>query len=111
VIAATALVGVFLAALGLGTGWRTPALDKIVLAKAPPSQTDDDDLTTGSIVFVPDTGDRCRQNEIDNATWRVREIGTVSCPDALNGRSPGRAGAGPVTRLDIIRESFRKTGR
>jgi hypothetical protein len=41
----------------------------------------------------------------------VREIGTVSCHDALNGRSPGRPGAGPVTRLDIIRESFRKTGR
>jgi hypothetical protein len=45
--------------------------------------TTDDDLTTGSIVFVPIRGNRCRSRLIDNATWRIRDNGYVDCRAAL----------------------------
>jgi len=106
-IAGCGLVAIFAIALTMGTGWQMPSLRKLVFADSRPSQGDDD-LTTGSIVFMPIIGDKCRQNEIDNATWQVREIGTVPCKQALARKSHGQLVSGPLTRIDIIRESFRR---
>jgi hypothetical protein len=102
------LVGIFAVALDLGAHWQMPSLGKIVHANAARPQAEDD-LTTGSIVYVPDFGDKCRQSEIDNATWQVRQIGTVSCHEALAGRPPSHSETRPRTRIDIIRESFRRS--
>lgn len=107
-VAGFVLVGIFAVAFDLGAHWKMPSLGKIIHANAAPPQADDD-LTTGSIVYVPDFGDKCRQSEIDNATWQVRQIGTVSCHQALAGKPASRSELRPRTRIDIIRESFRRS--
>jgi hypothetical protein len=104
-VVTTALAGLFAAAYAIGTSWDT--LRKTAVASAQ-SQQSDDDLTTGSIVFVPVLGNTCRQNLIDNRTWEVRDNGTAPCNEVLGARPYRRSGA-PTSRLDIIRESFRKS--
>ena len=110
VTAVTALAWLFVAAYIIGTGWQTPSMRETAFAR-PAAPTIDDELTTGSIVFVPVLGNTCRQNLIDNRTWQVREVGTVPCNEALAASAQRRPGAAPATRFDIIRESFRKSSR
>jgi hypothetical protein len=106
IVAGCALAGLFAAAFAIGSNWQAPR--ETLLAGSAPAQSDDD-LTTGSIVFVPDFGSTCRQNLIDNRTWEVRDNGTMPCHEAL-AAAPHRRSAGTgATRLDIIRESFRKS--
>jgi hypothetical protein len=104
-IAVLALAGLFATAFGIAADWRLSSLSNPAqtAAKTPPG---DDNLSSGSMIFVPDVGDECRQSEIDNATWRVRSIGTVPCHEALAPKFRGHS-ASP-TRIDVIRDSFRK---
>jgi hypothetical protein len=69
----------------------------------------DDDLRTGSILYVPDHGNVCRKRVIDNTTWRVREAGTVVCDEAVswNANSAGN-GNSPLARIEAIRGGFKK---
>jgi hypothetical protein len=101
------LAGVFAVAISIGTGWRSSSAPDHLRPSVQAPQGDDN-LTRGSIVYMPDVGDDCRQKEIDNATWRVREVGIVPCQQALATKSGGGPGAGG-SRIDIIRQSFRKT--
>lgn len=64
----------------------------------------DDDLSTGSIIIVPILGNVCRKRLIDNATWRIREVGLVDCRIALN-PNPGPMGWS-ASRVDVIRAGF-----
>jgi len=107
VVAGCALVGLFAAAYAIGSHWQAPGRETLFAGSAAPQS--DDDLTTGSIVFVPDAGNTCRQNLIDNRTWEVRENGTLPCHEALAAAPHRRAAGSGATRLDIIRESFRKS--
>jgi len=108
VIAGAALAGLFALASVIGSGLQGPSMREAVLARAAPQQSDDE-LTTGSIVFVPALGNTCRQNLIDNRTGEIRGNGTVPCNEALAG-APNRRSSGPgANRIDIIRESFRKS--
>jgi hypothetical protein len=71
-----------------------------------PSTQNDDELATGSIIFVPIMGNVCRKRLIDNATWRIRDIGFVECRKALN---PNAAESGlSLARVEVIRNSFSK---
>src|SRR5688572_9687421 len=65
-----------------------------------------DDLTTGSIVFLPIQGDRCRNRLIDNATWRIRDTGMVDCRTALSHSSARPRWS--AARADVIRDGFTK---
>jgi hypothetical protein len=102
VIAGLALVGLFGIAYAIAVGAHMPRDN--VQAR---SQSDDN-LTTGSIVYMPALGDTCRKRIIDNRTGQVRDLGPVPCSEALNPTVRGSAG-GPPTRIDIIRESFRRS--
>jgi hypothetical protein len=108
ILAAGCFVGLFALAYAFGSGWRTPSPQQAAFTHPRES---DDDLTTGSIVFVPVLGNNCRQNLIDNRTWRVRENGAVPCDQALAAAAHRRSDGAPTTRLDIIRESFRNAPR
>ena len=67
----------------------------------------DDDLTTGSILFVPDTGNVCRRRLIDNRSWTIRVDGYGRCDDAASGLMAQRAGQYSATsRVDAIRGGF-----
>jgi len=58
------------------------------------------------IIFVPILGNVCRKRLIDNATWRIRDIGFVSCRTALNPRVQESGWSG--SRVDIIRHGFNR---
>jgi hypothetical protein len=92
---------VFLAGMGLIFSGSPTATSRRALAQQP-----GDDLTTGSIVFVPILGDHCRTALIDNTTWRIRDNGVTDCRTALS-RS---AGTPPLrwstARVDVIRHGF-----
>ena len=83
---------------GLG---RSPAIRQTAVL-----QGNDDDLTTGSILFVPLVGNGCRQRLIDNATWHIRNGGTVDCHAALSLNSNARPRQWSAARLDVIRDGF-----
>lgn len=67
----------------------------------------DDDLRTGSILFLPEQGNVCRKRIIDNATWRIRDAGAVICDEAVswNANSAGNR-ISPIARIEAIRDGF-----
>lgn len=73
------------------------------------SQESDDDLRTGSILFVPDHGNVCRKHVIDNRTWRIQSAGTVLCNEAVswNANSAGNR-ISPLARIEAIRDGFQQ---
>lgn len=65
-------------------------------------------LRTGSILFVPPSGNRCRHRLIDNYTWFIRDNGFVNCDELAS-----RGSSEPISReynsnsrLDAIRDAF-----
>ncbi|MGH6768604.1 MAG: hypothetical protein ACRECO_06230 [Xanthobacteraceae bacterium] len=66
----------------------------------------EDDLTTGSIVFVPTHGNRCRNSLIDNATWRIRDNGYVDCRTALSRNANVPRLNWSTARTHAIRQGF-----
>jgi len=93
---------------GLSDGLR-PKRAQQVTSNQP---TGDDDLYTGSILFVPVDGDNCWQRFLDNQTGRLWDIGFVSCeamaPHSLISQ-PGRYSA--AGRVDAIRKGFLGRGK
>jgi hypothetical protein len=67
----------------------------------------DDELKTGSILFVPAYGERCRRMMIDNATWFIADDGYVDCKIAMS-QSTVRITSQSSVRLGAIRDSFLK---
>ena len=74
-------------------------------AVAPPS---DDEIYTGSILYVPDEGKVCRQLLFDNRTGRMQDNGMVDCEHAYY-RGVGETSKHLSTaRALVISESFRQ---
>jgi len=65
------------------------------------------ELATGPIVFVPPFGNECREKQIDNSSWRIRDIGAVDCDIALGSRPDVPPREGTPSRTEIIRKGFR----
>lgn len=64
-------------------------------------------LRTGSILFVPPSGNRCRHRLIDNYTWFIRDNGFVNCNElASRGSDPVSREYNTSPRLDAIRDAF-----
>jgi len=92
---------------GLGTVIQQSPLGSIGIAgKGPGYGQTDDDLATGSIIFVPVLGNTCRKKLIDNATWYIRDIGPVDCREALARGAHGNQLGWSASRVDIIRNGF-----
>jgi hypothetical protein len=66
----------------------------------------DDYLTTGSILFVPQEGNLCRQRLIDNKTWQMRDKGYVVCDEAVSWNANAQPPYSSATRVDAIRSGF-----
>jgi len=105
-IACFMLGWVFVFAFVMGGGWSKPTLREMV-NEQPAAVPADHGLATAAVVFMPVSGDTCRQNVIDNATWRVISRTEVSCNDAI---AASRRDSGAATqenaRLNAIREGF-----
>jgi hypothetical protein len=64
-------------------------------------------LRTGSIVFVPPSGNNCRHRLIDNVTWFIRDNGYVECNElASRGSNSVNLEYNSSPRLDAIRDAF-----
>jgi hypothetical protein len=74
-------------------------------ALAPPS---DDEIYTGSILYIPDEGKICRQLLFDNRTGRVQDNGLVDCEHAYYRGMSEMAKQWSTARALVISESFRQ---
>jgi hypothetical protein len=100
-IAAVVAVTVLLAA-----GFFVATETKIQLSAAKPvPMPSDDEIYTGSILFVPDDGRVCRRFLFDNRTGRLVDNGLVDCESAYY-RTPGTPSPS-VARTQAISETFR----
>lgn len=64
-------------------------------------------LRTGSVLFVPPSGNRCKHRLIDNYTWFMRDNGFVNCDElASRGIDPISRDYNSSPRLDAIRDAF-----
>jgi hypothetical protein len=81
---------------------------RVTVSSASRSPSGEADLSTGSLLVVSPTGNRCLQRTIDNNTWLIRNNGYVDCDEAL-ARAAGAAADSrtPGSRLDLIRQGFR----
>jgi hypothetical protein len=68
----------------------------------------DNSPSTGSVVFMPLSGDQCRQRVIDNATWRITDNGTAECHAVLLPPTRTRAGQPPTGRFDAFQDAFKR---
>lgn len=66
-------------------------------------------LRNGAILFVAPDGHPCRQKVIDNATWLIREGGTVDCEAALSQLTSAQRQKWSSERVEAIRSGL--TGR
>ena len=97
------------ATVGVGTVIQQAPSGSIWIAgNGPGFGQSDDDLATGSIIFVPILGNTCRKKLIDNATWQIRDYGAVDCRAALAGGAHGNESGWSASRVDIIRHGFYK---
>jgi hypothetical protein len=70
------------------------------------AQPSDEEIYTGSILFVPYEGNNCRQNLFDNLTGRLWQSGFVPC-DAAQTPSMPQTQQWSAARVDAIRSGFR----
>lgn len=97
------------ATVGLGTVIRhAPSIGIRIAGNGPGYALRDDDLATGSIIFVPILGNTCRKKLIDNATWQIRDNGLVDCRAALAQGAHGNQLGWSGSRVDVIRHGFYK---
>ena len=96
------------ASIGLGSViQQAPSIGNLRIAGNGPGLTQgDDELATGSIIFVPILGNNCRKKLIDNATWRIRDSGPVDCRTALARGTNANEFGWSTSRVDVIRNGF-----
>jgi hypothetical protein len=70
----------------------------------PPSE---DEIYTGSILYLPNEGTICRQLLFDNRTGRFRDNGLVDCERAYYRGTGDSAMVWPNARAVVIGQSFR----
>ena len=81
--------------------------DRALRTAKPPATPSDDEIYTGSILFVPDDGKICRRFLFDNRTGRLSDNGLVDCESAYY-RSPGVSPAQmSIARTQAISETYR----
>jgi hypothetical protein len=78
-----------------------------VTVTSPSRSPGEADLSTGSLLVVSPTGERCLQRTIDNNTWLIRNNGWVDCDALAKAAGSGADSRTPGSRLDLIREGFR----
>lgn len=73
---------------------------------APAQQADDDEIYTGSILFMPYQGNQCRQHLLDNLSGRVWDNGVVDCENAMARAAGPQTKTWSAARVDAIRDGF-----
>jgi hypothetical protein len=101
-------VGLFVAGeLKVGQFLPWPSLSKLAPASKPASTPSEEEIYTGSILYVPNEGTICRQLLFDNRTGRFRDNGLVDCEQAYYRGTGENARPWPNARAAVISQGFR----
>jgi hypothetical protein len=99
------------AAITVG-GFFAAAHIQIVPAPVKPTKPlSDDEIYTGSILFVPNDGKICRQFLFDNRTGRTNDNGLVDCDHAYYPTASKPPMQWSSARAQVISESFHRALR
>ena len=112
-VAAVLAIGVSLGIAAFGTDAYVVAKRQSAAVK--PHTTvvaaDDDEIYTGSILFMPDSGNICRQLLFNNQNGEFADNGAVDCERAayrgVTSVSETSAKYWPVARVRVISDGFR----
>jgi hypothetical protein len=78
------------------------------LAAKPAVAKSDDEIYTGSVLYLPNEGNICRQFLFDNRNGRMRDNGLVDCDEASYRGTDEGGKQLPNARAMVISESFRR---
>jgi hypothetical protein len=115
-IAAVIAIGGCLGFAGFSTDAYITAKQKAAVAKAAVTLVatgngNDDEIYTGSILFMPESGVRCRQLLFNNQNGLFSDNGSVDCDRAayrgMTSVSETSAKYWPVARVQVISDGFR----
>jgi hypothetical protein len=98
-------VGASLAGSLFATGKYIIALQRTAAAAAAVA-ANDDEIYTGSILYMPDQGRNCHQLLFDNRSGRFTDNGYVDCVNAAY-RSPTEEKQWSAARVRVISTNFR----
>lgn len=99
-------VGALLGGSLFGTGEYISARQKAAATAAAVATASDDDIYTGSILYVPDEGRTCHQLLFDNRSGHFTDNGNVDCVSAAY-RSPTEPKQWSAARVQVISTNFR----
>jgi hypothetical protein len=115
-IGAVIAAGLFVTGKYVATRQQTPPLI-MTMAAAKAAARDrtlvattasgDDEIYTGSILYMPDEGQICHQLFFDNLTGRLSDNGYVDCQRAIYGNLSGTPMQMSATRVRVISTGFR----
>jgi hypothetical protein len=100
VIAMGALLG-----LGFFTTQQMITASRHTAARA--SMSGDDDVYTGSILYMPDRGNACRQILFDNRNGQMTDKGYVDCQLAFSHSVDSEPKQWSAARVRVISDGFR----
>ena len=99
-------------AIGVTLGFGAFATDSYIVAKrhvaaAKPAAGSDDEIYTGSILYMPDTSNVCHQWLFDNHNGQFSDNGYVDCEQAFYQGSPDSPKQWSAARVRVISTGFR----
>jgi hypothetical protein len=99
-------IGALLGGSLFAGGEYISAQQKAAAAAAAVATASDDEIYTGSILYVPDEGRNCHQLLFDNRSGRFTDNGYVDCVNAAY-RSPNEPKQWSAARVQVISTNFR----
>jgi hypothetical protein len=99
-------IGALLGGSLFATGEYITARQKPAAAAAALATASDDEIYTGSILYMPNEGRNCHQLLFDNRSGRFTDNGYVDCVNAAY-RSPTDAKQWSAARVRVISNNFR----
>jgi hypothetical protein len=104
--AAVIAVGAVLGGSLFGAGEYIAARQKAAAAASAVATASDDEIYTGSILYMPNEGRTCHQLLFDNRSGRFSDNGYVDCVNAAY-RSPSEEKQWSAARVRVISTNFR----
>jgi len=101
-------IGALLAGSLYGTAEYVTALRRASAAAAAAAAANDDEIYTGSILYMPNEGRTCHQLLFDNLTGRFTDNGYVDCVNAAYRSASDMPKQWSAARVRVISTGFRR---
>jgi hypothetical protein len=106
-VGAIVAIGLCLGAGAFGIGRYVIATRQAAAVAAALAADDDDDIYTGSILYMPDSGNACRQLLFDNQNGQFTDNGYVDCDLAAYRGPNATPKQWSAARVRVISSGFR----